>query len=143
MIQAVSARVFGPLSLELDAAMSSTDPNFSYSHSVHCRIGVVDVVHCTCGQARAPLTQNPQKIGSRSSRVEPYVDLEPSVRRVVRRPIMFGEAYEPYVPPRTYTPSVAHTLPKRRKIASSKPRIVSLWDVVSMSDLDLDLSGAE
>ena len=143
MIQAVSARVFGPLSLELDAAMSSTDPNFSYSHSVHCRIGVVDVVHSICGQARAPLTPKPKEIASRSSRVEPYVDLEPSVRRVVRRPIMFGEAYEPYVPPRTYTPSVAHTLPKRRKIASSKPRIVSLWDVVSMSDLDLDLSGAE
>ena len=122
--------------------MSSTDPNFSYSHSVQCRIGVVDLVHCICGRARAPLTQNPQKIGSR---VEPYVDLEPSVRRVVRRAIMFGESYEPYVPPRTYTPSprMAHTLPKRRKIASSKPRIVSLWDVVSMSDLDLDLSGAE
>jgi hypothetical protein len=24
-----------------------------------------------------------------------------------------------------------------------KPRTVSLWDVVTMSDLDLDLSGAE
>ena len=122
----------------------STESCFSYSHSVQCRIGVVDVVRkrCICGRARAPLTQNPQKIGSR---VEPYVDLEPSVRRVVRRAIMFGESYEPYVPPRTYTPSprMAHTLPKRRKIASSKPRIVSLWDVVSMSDLDLDLSGAE
>ncbi len=121
----------------------STDPNFSYSHSVQCRIGVVDVVRkrCICGRARAPLTQNPQKIGSR---VEPYVELEPYVRRVVRPAIMFGESYEPYVPPRAHTPPprMAHDH-KRRKTASSKPRIVSLWDVVSMSDLDLDLPGAE
>ncbi len=116
----------------------STESCFSYSH-----IAWVDVVRklCVCGhEGPCPAKVHvPQKIRY------PRVELErPATSMPSARPaVMFGESYEPL---RAHTPPrMAPTAFKRRKIGARmrKPRTVSLWDVVTMSDLDLDLSGAE
>ena len=116
---------------------------FSYSH-----IAYVDVVRkrCVCGrEGVCPAKVHvPQKIHYPRVELERPATSMPSARGPEGVAVMFGESYEPLM--RAHTPPrMAPTAFKRRKIGARmrKPRAVSLWHVVTMSDLDLDLSGAE